>query len=172
MPKLLMPKATATWLWENTSLTFEQIANFCHMHPLEIKAIADGEAYSSIRPMSPIDSNQLTREEITRCENDETAKLKLNMDREFLPETKKTKYTPLAKRQNKPNAIAWMIKHYPKLPDADICRLLGTTKKTIGSIRNKTHRYSKSIQAMNPVDLGMCSQSEFNELTQVNVNQD
>ena len=162
--KLLMPKATAVWLVDNTSLTFKQIADFCEMHELEIQAIADGEAFANITPINPIENHQLTKEEIARAEKDSDTQLKINTQRETIPEKKRAKYTPLSKRQNKPNAIAWIIKHHPEIPDSDVCKLIGTTKKTIEAIRNKTHRHSKNIQAGHPVNLGLCKQMELDEL--------
>lgn len=157
----LMPKATAVWLVENTALTFEQIATFCGMHALEIQAIADGDVGASMMGLNPIANAQLTKEEIERCEADEDAVLKrASVD---LPSTrtKGARYTPMAKRQVKPNAIAWILKHQPNLTDAQIRKLLGTTKTSIDAIRNKTHSNMENIKAKNPVLLGLCSEADL-----------
>lgn len=161
----LMPKATAIWLIENTTLTFKQVAEFCKLHELEVQAIADGDIAAGLAQMDPIATCQLTREEIERCENDANAKLKLNVSQEILPKQRKSKYTPMSKRQDKPSAIAWLVKHYPDLPDAKICRLLGTTQPTVKSIREKTHWNSKNIRGMSPVELGLCSIDELEMTT-------
>lgn len=159
----LMPKATAVWLIENTSLTFEQIAEFCAIHPLEIQAIADGESSVGMVGFNPITSRQLTIEEIQRCEADKTAHLYLTppITADSLLGKKKTRYTPVAKRQDRPDAIAWLLKFHPSLTDTQICRLLGTTKPMIKSIRTRTHWNTSNIKPRSPVQLGLCTQSEL-----------
>ncbi len=163
----LMPKATAVWLVENTSLEFEQIAEFCGMHILEVQGIADGEVASGIVGKDPIASHQLTREEITRCEGNPKARLKLVMSTEvYIKEEKKhkTRYTPIARRQDKPAAVAWIIKNCPDVTDIQITRLIGTTKNTIAAIRNKTHWNYSNISGKDPVLLGLCSQNDLDTL--------
>ncbi len=160
----LMPKATAVWLVENTSLTFDQIAEFCVLHPLEVKGIADGEVASGIRGHDPITSGQLTREEIERGEKDSGYRLKLAISKVRLPEVKRhrgPRYTPLSRRQDRPNAILWLVRNHPELKDAQIMRLAGTTKSTIGAIRDRTHWNSASLTPMDPVTLGLCSQIDL-----------
>ncbi|MDX2027824.1 MAG: cell cycle transcriptional regulator TrcR [Alphaproteobacteria bacterium] len=160
----LMPKATAVWLVENTTLTFEQIAEFCGLHKLEVQAIADGEAAIGIVGMDPIvQTGQLTAEEIKRCENDPRARLK--MVKSDLPQpvtrTKGPRYTPVSKRADRPDAIAYLIKTYPELLDAQVARLVGTTKDTIAKVRSRTHWNSNNIKPHNPVLLGLCKQSDL-----------
>ncbi len=159
----LMPKATAVWLIENTGLTFDQIAEFCAIHPLEIQAIADGESSVGMVGFNPITSRQLTAEEIQRCEADATAHLRLTppITADSLLTKKKTRYTPVAKRQDRPDAIAWLLKFHPALTDTQICRLLGTTKPMIKSIRTRTHWNTSNIKLRSPVQLGLCTQSEL-----------
>ena len=159
----LMPKATAVWLVENTSLTFEQIARFCGMHSLEIQAIADGDVGASMMGLNPIANGQLTKEEIARCEADENAVLKQNVSDlpALMPRSKGTRYTPMAKRQDKPDAIAWILKHRPELTDAQIRKLIGTTKNSIDAIRNRTHWNMTNIKARNPVLLGLCTEADL-----------
>jgi hypothetical protein len=160
----LMPKATALWLVENTSLTFEQIAQFCGLHLLEVQALADGEIGSGLAPFDPIFNNQLSWEEIKRCEADPQAHLQLREVEDVLEKKRAgKKYTPLSRRKERPNAIAWMLKNYPDVSDAALVRLLGTTKTTIEAIRNKTHRDSAHIKPQNPVTLGFCSQKDFED---------
>ena len=163
MTQLLMPKATAVWLVDNTALSFDQIAHFCHLHPLEVRAIADGEAAQGIKGMDPVTTGQLTREEIKRGEADTNYRLKLNEPKVRVPETKRRggRYTPLSKRQDRPNAILWLVRNHPELKDAQISRLVGTTKSTIEQIRNRTHWNSASLQPMDPVTLGLCSQIDL-----------
>ncbi len=164
----LMPKATAVWLVENTSLAFEQIADFCGMHILEVQGIADGEVSSGIIGKDPITSHQLTREEIERCEANPKAKLKLITATEvYIKDKKKQKtsrYTPVARRQDKPAAVAWILKHCPDVTDLQITRLIGTTKTTIAAIRNKTHWNYSNITGKDPVLLGLCSQNDLDTL--------
>ncbi len=160
----LMPKATAVWLVENTSLTFDQIAEFCVLHPLEVKGIADGEVASGIRGHDPITSGQLTREEIERGEKNPEYRLKLAVSKVRLPEVKRhrgPRYTPLSRRQDRPNAILWLVRNHAELKDAQIMRLAGTTKSTIAAIRDRTHWNSASLTPMDPVTLGLCSQIDL-----------
>jgi len=159
----LMRKATAVWLVENTSLTFSQIANFCGLHELEVSGIADGEVASGIRGMDPITSNQLTEQEIKRCESDPNSKLELIINPATIGETKRRgpRYTPLSKRQDKPAAIAWLVKFYPELPDSQIIKLVGTTKPTIKAIRERSHWNITNIVPTDPVLLGLCKQVEL-----------
>ena len=159
----LMRKATAVWLVENTSLTFSQIANFCGLHELEVSGIADGEVASGIRGMDPITSNQLTEKEIKRCELDPNSKLELIVNPATIGETKRRgpRYTPLSKRQDKPAAIAWLVKFYPDLPDSQIIKLVGTTKPTIKAIRERSHWNIANIVPTDPVLLGLCKQVEL-----------
>ena len=156
----LMPKATAVWLVDNTSLTFDQIATFCQLHPLEVKAIADGENAQGIKGMDPISTGQLTRDELEVAQGDANHKLKLAESKVIVPNTKRKapKYTPLSKRQDRPNAILWLVRSHPELKDAQIIRLVGTTKTTIGAIRERTHWNSANLQPMDPVTLGLCTQ--------------
>lgn len=158
----LMPKATAIWLVDNTTLTFEQIAEFCGLHLLEVEAIANGDMDSRMAGFDPIASSQLTVEEIRRCEKDKNARLILKTNPYFVAEKRQqAKYTPRLKRQDKPDAIAWLVKYYPALPDTDICKLIGTTKATIHSIRNKTHKNFSMLTPRSPVVLGLCSEPEL-----------
>lgn len=160
----LMPKATAVWLVENTSLSFDQIAAFCGLHPLEVQGIADGEVAKGIQGLDPTLNNQLSKEEIERCEKDTKARLKMkSVD---LPQpvkrTKGPRYTPVAKRQDKPDGVAFLVKHFPDLKDAQISKLIGTTKSTIQAIRERTHWNTANIRPRDPVLLGLCSQTELN----------
>ena len=160
----LMPKATAVWLVDNTSLSFKQIADFCGLHHLEVQGIADGEVAIGIQGMDPISHGELTRDELTRCEADPSAKLKLA--KRDLPEpakrTKGPRYTPVAKRQDKPDGIAWLVRHHPELKDSQISKLIGTTKTTIQSIRDRSHWNSPNIRPRDPVLLGLCNQGDLN----------
>lgn len=160
----LMPKATAVWLVENTSLSFDQIADFCKLHFLEVKGIADGEVAAGIRGHDPITSGQLTREEIARGEADPEYRLQLATSKVRLPEIKKPRgprYTPLSRRQDRPNAILWLLRNHSELKDAQIMRLAGTTKTTLQAIRDRTHWNSASLTPMDPVTLGLCSQIDL-----------
>ena len=163
MTQLLMPKATAVWLVDNTALTFDQIAHFCHLHPLEVGAIADGESAQGIKGMDPVTNGQLTRDEIAKAEADPNYRMKLNEPKVRVPEAKRRgpRYTPLSKRQDRPNAILWLVRNHPELKDAPISRLVGTTKSTIEQIRNRTHWNSAALQPMDPVTLGLCSQIDL-----------
>lgn len=162
----LMPKATAIWLIENTALSFEQIANFCQLHPLEIQAIADEELVYGMVGHDPVSSGQLTVEDIRLSENDKSRMLTLNkpLDAASILGKKKAKYTPVAKRQDRPDAIAWLLKYYPELTETQICRLLGTTKQTIQAVRSKSHWNAQNIKPRSPVHLGLCRQSELDGL--------
>lgn len=159
----LMPKATAVWLVENTALSFEQIAAFCKLHPLEVKAIADGEAAQGIKGLDPILTGQLTREEIERAQIDRSHRLRLADPKVRVPESRRRgpRYTPVSKRQDRPNAILWLLRNHPELKDAQIMRLVGTTKSTIASIRERTHWNAQHLTPMDPVTLGLCSQIEL-----------
>lgn len=160
----LMPKATAVWLVENTSLTFDQIADFCKLHPLEVKGIADGEVAAGIKGHDPITSGQLTREEIAKAEGDNAHHLRIAVSKVRLPEVKRqrgARYTPLSRRQDRPNAILWLVRNHPELKDAQIMRLAGTTKTTLDAIRNRTHWNSAALTPMDPVTLGLCSQIDL-----------
>lgn len=161
--QLLMPKATAVWLVDNTALSFDQIAQFCRLHPLEIKAIADGEAAQGIKGLDPISTGQLSRDEIQRAEADPMRKLKLADPKVRVPESKRKgpRYTPVSKRQDRPNAILWLVRNHPELKDAQISRLVGTTKSTIQQIRERTHWNSTNLTPMDPVTLGLCSQIDL-----------
>ena len=159
----LMQKATAVWLVENTSLTFRQIAAFCGLHELEISGIADGEVAQGIRGMDPISTNQLTREEIENCERNADRNLELMINPAAKGEKKRRgpKYTPLSKRQDKPSAILWLVKFHPELTDGQVSKLVGTTKNTIQSIRQRSHWNINNIQPIDPVALGLCKQVEL-----------
>jgi hypothetical protein len=161
----LMPKATAVWLVENTSLSFEQIADFCGLHSLEIQAIADGEASFNMVGLDPIASSQLSAEEIKRCEADATARLTMRpvVTADSVLGKKKGRYTPVSKRQDRPDGIAWLLKFYPTLSESKICTLVGTTRETIKAVKTKTHWNSANIKPRNPVQLGLCSQPDLEE---------
>ena len=159
-----MPKATAVWLIENTSLTFKQIAEFCNLHYLEVQGIADGEVAISMQGYDPIDNNQLTKEEIKRCEQDSKARLKLissTVVENLRPRKKDTKYTPISFRQEKPFAILWLIKRYTdELSDNQIAKLTGSTKNTVNAIRNGTYREAV-LETKSPMDIGLCSYEDL-----------
>lgn len=162
----LMPKATAIWLIENTSLDFEQIADFCGFHLLEIQALADNESSVNMVGLDPISSSQLSMEEIHRCEHDPKARLIMRpvVDVETVLGKKKGRYIPVSKRQDRPDAIAWLLKYYPELSEVQICRLLGTTKPMIRAIKTKTHWNSSNIKARSPVQAGLCTQGELDQV--------
>ena len=167
MTEILMPKATAVWLVDNTTLSFKQIADFCGMHPLEVQAIADGEVAQGIVGYDPVANKQTTAEEIRRCEADSKARLKM-LDA-AIPGGRRTKgarYTPVAKRIDRPDAIAFMLRNYPQVQDAQIVKLLGTTKDTIQKVRDKSHWNSANIKPRDPVILGLCSQGDLNAAIQ------
>lgn len=159
----LMPKATAVWLVENTTLTFDQIADFCGMHVLEIQGIADGEVAVGIVGADPVANGQLDQEEIERCQKDPNARLRLKKAAVELHRrpVKGGRYTPVSKRQDRPSAIAWILRHHPELSDGQIQRLLGTTKNTINAIRERTHWNIQNIKPQDPVSLGICTQGEL-----------
>ncbi|MEM8552890.1 MAG: cell cycle transcriptional regulator TrcR [Pseudomonadota bacterium] len=159
----LMPKATAVWLVDNTSLSFDQIAAFCRLHPLEVSAIADGDAAQGIKGSDPVQTGQLTREELARAEADPKHRLKLSRPKTIVPGPKRKapRYTPVSKRQDRPNAILWLLRQHPELKEAAIIRLVGTTKTTIHAIRDRTHWNSANLQPLDPVTLGLCSQLDL-----------
>jgi hypothetical protein len=160
----LMPKATAIWLVDNTALSFEQIADFCKLHALEIKAIADGDAAQGIKGLDPILTGQLTREEIEKAEQDRDYRLQLANPKVRLPQPKSKKgprYTPVSRRQDRPNAILWLLRNHAELKDSQIMRLVGTTKSTIQAIRERTHWNAANLAPMDPVTLGLCSQIDL-----------
>lgn len=159
----LMPKATAVWLVDNTSLSFEQIADFCKLHPLEVKAIADGEAAQGIKGLDPVMTGQLSREEIDKAQANPDHRLNLQKPKTRVPESKRKgpRYTPVSRRQDRPNAILWLVRNHPELKDAQIMRLVGTTKPTIQAIRERTHWNSPNLTPSDPVTLGLCSQIEL-----------
>ena len=164
MARLLMPKATAVWLVENTTLSFEQIAEFCSLHPLEVQGIADGEVAIGIVGLDPVANGQVTMDEIERAQKDPTLHLKLLRQNipQPLPRTKGPRYTPVSKRQDKPDAVAWLVRHHPELGDAAIARLIGTTKSTIAAVRDRTHWNSSNLKPRDPVLLGLCTQTDLN----------
>ena len=160
----LMPKATAVWLVENTALSFEQVGDFCKLHTLEVKAIADGDAAQGIKGLDPVLTSQLTREEIDRGEADPAYKLKILDSKVRLPETARKKgprYTPVSRRQDRPNAILWLVRNHAELKDSQIMRLVGTTKHTLQAIRERTHWNAQNLQPLDPVTLGLCSQIDL-----------
>jgi hypothetical protein len=164
MTDILMPKATAVWLVDNTSLTFEQIADFCGLHPLEVKGIADGEVARDIRGADPIANGQLSREELDLAEKNANHRLVALKSRhaEYLkPQKKAPRYTPVSRRQDRPDAIAWFLRNHPEVPDSQLARLLGTTKSTIDQVRNRTHWNSPNIKPVDPVTLGLATQLEL-----------
>ena len=162
----IMPKATAVWLVENTALTFSQIGEFCGLHELEVQAIADEDVAIGMQGMDPIASGELTSEEIERCSADPNASLKTAKPTIPQPRAKQkgARYTPLSKRQDRPDAIAWLLKNYPELSDAQISRLIGTTKPTINAIRDKSHWNTPNIKPQNPVNLGLCSGEDLEKV--------
>jgi uncharacterized protein len=159
----LMPKATAVWLVENTALSFDQIAAFCKLHPLEVKAVADGEAAQGIKGLDPVQTGQLSRDDIEKAEKDPQIRLKLADPKVRVPEIKRRgpRYTPVSRRQDRPNAILWLVRNHPELKDAQIMRLVGTTKSTIAQIRDRTHWNAQNLSPLDPVTLGLCSQIEL-----------
>ena len=160
----LMPKATAVWLLDNTALTFDQVADFTKMHPLEVRAIADGDAAQGIKGMDPLSNGQLTREEIEKGEKNPDYRLRLQESKVVLPPQPKRKgprYTPVSRRHERPSAILWLLRSHPELKDAQIMRLVGTTKSTIASVRDRTHWNTSQLTPIDPVTLGLCSQIEL-----------
>jgi hypothetical protein len=161
----LMPKATAVWLLDNTALSFDQVADFCKLHPLEVKAIADGDAAQGIKGLDPVLTGQLTRDEIAAAEADPEKRLALSSPKVEVHTPDRAKkgprYTPVSRRQDRPNAIMWLVRNHPELKDAAIMRLVGTTKSTIQAIRERTHWNAANLTPMDPVTLGLCSQIEL-----------
>ena len=162
----LMPKATAVWLIDNTTLTFEQIAEFCGLHDLEIQALADGEVAPGMHGLDPVSRGELTMDEIERCQAAPAAKLKMAKITTPQPKarSKGARYTPVSKRGDRPNAIAWLLKNYPELSDAQVSRLIGTTKPTINAIRDRSHWNTSNIKPQNPVGLGLCSGADLEKV--------
>ena len=160
---LLMPKATAVWLVDNTALSFEQIAAFCTLHPLEVQGIADGDVAGGIMGVNPIQNGQLTREEIEKAEADPNYRMKVSEPKVRVAAVKRKgpRYTPISRRNERPNAIKWLVRNHPELKDAQIMRLVGTTKSTIESVRENSHWNSANLTAMDPVTLGLCSQIDL-----------
>ena len=164
MTQILMPKATAVWLVDNTSLTFDQIADFCELHPLEVKGIADGEVARDIRGADPIANGQLNRDELDAAEKKPEYRMKAQKSRhaELLKPVKKgPRYTPVSRRQDRPDAIAWFLRNHPEVPDSQVARILGTTKATIDQVRNRQHWNSAQIKPVDPVTLGLATQLEL-----------
>lgn len=167
MADILMPKATAVWLIDNTTLTFEQVADFCGLHKLEVKGIADGDVAENMRGVDPISGGELTREEIRKGEQDPAYRMKVAESKiAHIPQPKRkgARYTPVARRQDKPDAIAWFIRNHPEVTDAQISKIIGTTKATITNVRDKSHWNSQNIKPVDPVTLGLCSQIELDEI--------
>ncbi|MCH9752443.1 MAG: DUF1013 domain-containing protein [Alphaproteobacteria bacterium] len=167
MADILMPKATAVWLIDNTTLTFDQIADLCGLHHLEVKGIADGDVAENMRGVDPISGGELTREEIQMGEEDSDYRLKTAPSKiAHIPQPKRkgARYTPVARRGDKPDAIAWFIRNHPEVTDPQISKLIGTTKATITNVRDKTHWNSTNIKPVDPVTLGLCSQIELDEV--------
>ncbi len=161
----LMPKATAVWLIDKTALTFTQIADFCGMHPLEVQAIADGEVAQGIVGYDPVANQQVSAEDIKACEADSARRLKLMPPTSYSPKKQKSsRYTPVAKRNDRPNAIAYLLRNFPQLSEAQVVKLVGTTKDTIQKVRDKHHWNSANIKPVDPVMLGLCSQTDLNAM--------
>lgn len=160
----LMPKATAVWLVDNTALSFQQIADYCGLHVLEVQGIADGEVAMGIQGIDPVANGQLDKDLLAKAEKD--PKVQLKMKKQDLPQpakrTKGPRYTPIAKRQDKPDAIAWLLRNHPELKDSQIARLIGTTKNTISAVRDRSHWNSPNIRPKDPVLAGLCSQTDLN----------
>jgi uncharacterized protein len=160
----LMPKATAVWLVENTTLTFRQIADFCHLHELEVKGIADGDVAQGVRGLDPVTGGQLTRDEIRKGEVDHEYSLQLlesKVDVQVKKATAGPRYTPVSRRGDRPDAIQWLLRYHPELPDAALMKLVGTTKHTINAVRDRTHWNAQNIKPVDPVSLGLCSQLDL-----------
>ena len=169
MSQPMMPKATALWMIENTGLSFKQIADFCGLHELEVQALADGDVMSGMAPLDPVQSGEITAEEIKRGEAEPESRLRIvkNEMPQPLPRAKGARYTPISKRQDKPEGIAWLLKNHPELSDAQICKLLGTTKSTIGAVRDRTHWNSPNIRPRDPVDIGLCTYADFTKAVEI-----
>ena len=161
-----MPKATAIWLIENTSLSFKQISDFVGLHILEVQAIADGEVSSGILPRNPLENGELSEDEIKKCEKNVKLSLKIRNSDIPMPKTKTkgSRYTPLSKRADKPNGIYWLLKNLPEIPDSKICKIIGTTKNTIKSIKERTFWNMQNIRAQNPFELGLCSKEDLDKI--------
>jgi uncharacterized protein len=159
----LMPIATAVWLIDNTSLTFDQVAEFCGLHPLQVRGVADGDVGGGVRGIDPITTHQLTRDEIEKGQQDPDYKLKISQPKTIVAERtrKGPRYTPVSKRQNRPDAIAWVVRNHPEIADPQIAKLLGTTKTTIQSVRDRSHWNSTNLQPQDPVGLGLCTQTDL-----------
>ncbi|MCH2166874.1 MAG: DUF1013 domain-containing protein [Oceanicola sp.] len=168
MNKPIMAKATAVWLVDNTTLSFKQIADFCGLHELEVQGIADGDVATGMKGFDPIANNQLVQEEIDKAEQDPTYAMRLKVNKAAIGEEKRRgpRYTPLSKRQDRPNSILWLVKFHPELADSQIAKLVGTTKPTIQSIRERTHWNIANMQPIDPVALGLCKQSELDAAVQ------
>ena len=168
MSKLIMAKATAVWLVDNTTISFKQIADFCDLHELEVQGIADGDVATGVKGFDPVANNQLDQEEIDKAENNPLHKLKQKFYAAAAGEEKRRgpRYTPLSKRQDRPNSILWLVKFHPELADAQIAKLVGTTKPTIQSIRERTHWNIGNMEPIDPVALGLCRQSELDQAVQ------
>lgn len=166
LSKPLMPKATAMWLIDNTALTFTQISEFCGLHEIEVQALADAEVGRGITARNPVDNHELTAEDIKRCEADTNARLKIIRLDIPMPKirAKGPRYTPVAKRTDKPDALAWLVKNHPELSDAAMCKLVGSTKTTLQSIRDRTHPNSANLKPRSPAEIGLCT---YNELERV-----
>jgi hypothetical protein len=168
--QILMPKATAVWLVDNTSMTFEQIADFCGLHPLEVKGIADGEVARDIRGADPIANGQLTREELDKAQSDPSYLMKAQKSRhaELLKPAKNApRYTPVSRRQDRPDAVAWFVRNHPEITDSQLAKLLGTTKATIDQVRDRTHWNSANIKPVDPVTLGLVTQLELDAVVKL-----
>tara|TARA_R110002050_G_scaffold847_2_gene5887 strand:+ start:4690 stop:5196 length:507 start_codon:yes stop_codon:yes gene_type:complete len=161
----LMPKATAAWLLDNTTLTFKQIAEFCELHPLEIQSLADGDTV--ILGVDPVASGQIDRDEIAACETNESRPLALNggQANDKMRQVVGARYTPVAKRQDKPDAVAWILRNHGNFTDAQIIKLIGTTKNTIEKIRDRSHWNMQNIRPRDPVEMGLCSQADIERLS-------
>ncbi len=164
----LMPRATAVWLVDNTGLTFDQIAEFTGLHPLEVQGVADGEIAVGLQGADPLASLQLTADEIKRCEEDPSARLKLAESDSPKPRarTKGQRYTPVSKRHDRPAAILWLLRYHPELSDTQVSKLVGTTKPTIGSVRDRTHWNIQQLKPNDPVSLGLCTQQDLDDALQ------
>ncbi len=169
MAKPLMPKATAVWLVDNTALTFEQIADYCGLHSLEVKGIADGDVAQGIKGLDPVANGQVTREELEKAEADPEYRMKVATARVNIPEPKRKgpRYTPVSRRQDRPDAIFWLLRHHSELSDPQISKLIGTTKPTITSVRERTHWNAANLKPVDPVTLGLCSQLELDAAVQI-----
>jgi len=170
MTDILMPKATAVWLVDNTSLTFAQIADFCSMHPLEIKGIADGDVAQGVRGLDPISGGKLTRDEIKKAEDDSDYRMVAVIPKhadKMQQKRRGPRYTPVSRRQNRPDSIAWIVRNHPEVSDVQISKLIGTTKPTIISVRDRTHWNASQIKPVDPVSVGLCTQIDLDSVVKV-----